>query len=160
MFTISTCPAIKQREYLALDIWNDWLTKGRCTDIMKKKRMMDMDFQTYLDTRGISKYRLSKLSGVPKTTVMDICSGKSSLQKCSAGTIWRLAKALQCTMEEIINEALKRIVPKTDMEKINKIVDETPFLSELQISFYKTMLKERKERILDFSYQKLLKQEC
>lgn len=119
-----------------------------------------MDFQTYLDTRGISKYRLSKLSGVPKTTVMDICSGKSSLQKCSAGTIWRLAKALQCTMEEIINEALKRIVPKTDMEKINKIVDETPFLSELQISFYKTMLKERKERILDFSYQKLLKQEC
>lgn len=58
------------------------------------------------------------------------------------------------------NEALKRIVPKTDMEKINKIVDETPFLSELQISFYKTMLKERKERILDFSYQKLLKQEC
>ncbi len=61
-----------------------------------------MDFQTYLDTRGISKYRLSKLSGVPKTTVMDICSGKSSLQKCSAGTIWRLAKALQCTMEEIM----------------------------------------------------------
>lgn len=39
-----------------------------------------MDFQTYLDTRGISKYRLSKLSGVPKTTVMDICSGKSSLK--------------------------------------------------------------------------------
>ncbi|HIY19420.1 MAG TPA: helix-turn-helix transcriptional regulator [Candidatus Blautia avistercoris] len=50
----------------------------------------------------MSKYRLSKLSGVPKTTVMDICSGKSSLQKCSAGTIWRLAKALQCTMEEIM----------------------------------------------------------
>ena len=61
-----------------------------------------MDFQTSLDTRGISTYRLSKLSGVPKTTVMDICSGKSSLQKCSAGTIWRLAKALQCTMEEIM----------------------------------------------------------
>ena len=57
------------------------------------------------------------------------------------------------------NKALKRILPKIDMEKIDKIVDETPFLSELQISFYKTMLKERKERILDFAYQKLLKRE-
>lgn len=57
------------------------------------------------------------------------------------------------------NKALKRIVPKIDMERINQIVDETPFLSELQISFYKTMLRERKERILDFSYQKFLKRE-
>lgn len=57
------------------------------------------------------------------------------------------------------NKALKRILPKIDMERINQIVDETPFLSELQISFYKTMLKERKERILDFSYQKFLKRE-
>lgn len=57
------------------------------------------------------------------------------------------------------NKALKRILPKIDMERINQIVDETPFLSKLQISFYKTMLKERKERILDFSYQKLLKRE-
>ncbi len=56
------------------------------------------------------------------------------------------------------NEALKRILPKIDMEKICKIVDETPFLSELQASFYKTILKERKKRILDFSYQKLRKQ--
>lgn len=61
-----------------------------------------MDFQTYLDTKGISKYRLSKLSGIPKTTVMDICSGKSSLHKCSAGTIQRLANALQCSMEDIM----------------------------------------------------------
>lgn len=77
--------------------------KGRYTDTMRaEERGIKMDFQTYLDTRGISKYRLSKLSGVPKTTVMDICSGKSSLQKCSAGTIRQLAKALQCTMEDIM----------------------------------------------------------
>lgn len=53
------------------------------------------------------------------------------------------------------NEALKRIVPKINMDKIYAIVDETPFISELQKEFYKTMLRERKERILDFSYQKL-----
>lgn len=57
------------------------------------------------------------------------------------------------------NMALKRIWPKIDMEKIDKIVDETPFISKLQKDFYKTMLRERKERILDFSYQKLCKRE-
>ena len=55
--------------------------------------------------------------------------------------------------------ALKRIVPKIDLTKINAMIDETPFISDLQKEFYKTMLRERKERILDFSYQKLLKYE-
>lgn len=53
------------------------------------------------------------------------------------------------------NKALQRILPRIDMIKINEIVEETPFISDLQKTFYKTMLKERKERILDFSYQKL-----
>ena len=54
------------------------------------------------------------------------------------------------------NKALERILPKINMDKINKVIDETPFISDLQKEFYKTMLRERKERILDFSYQKLL----
>lgn len=33
------------------------------------------------------------------------------------------------------------------------------YISDLQKEFYKTMLRERKERILDFSYQKLHKHE-
>ena len=49
------------------------------------------------------------------------------------------------------NNALKRILHKIDMKKINTIVDETPFISDLQKKFYKTMLAERKERILDHS---------
>ena len=57
------------------------------------------------------------------------------------------------------NKALKRILPRIDMNKIYKIVDETPFISDLQKEFYKTMLRERKEQILDFSYQKLRKRE-
>ena len=57
------------------------------------------------------------------------------------------------------NRALKRILPKIDMEKIDKIIEATPFISDLQKEFYKTILCERKERILDFSYQKLRKRE-
>ena len=54
------------------------------------------------------------------------------------------------------NKALERILPKINMDKINRIIDEPPIISDLQKEFYKTMLRERKERILDFSYQKLL----
>lgn len=57
------------------------------------------------------------------------------------------------------NEALKRILPRIDMGKIDRIIEETPFISNLQKDFYKTMLHERKERILDFSYEKLRKRE-
>lgn len=62
-----------------------------------------MNLQEYLDSRNITKYHLSQISGVPKTTVIDICSGKSSLQKCSALTVQKLAKALGCTMEYIMS---------------------------------------------------------
>lgn len=55
------------------------------------------------------------------------------------------------------NKALRRILPKIDMDQIYKIIDETPFISNLQKSFYKVMLQERKKRILDFSYRKLCK---
>ena len=53
------------------------------------------------------------------------------------------------------NKALKRILPRINMDKIFGIINETPFISDLQKNFYKTMLRERKERILDFSYNKL-----
>lgn len=61
-----------------------------------------MDLQTYLDQRNITKYRLSQMSGVPKSTIMDICSGKSALGRCSANTVHQLAQALGCTMEEML----------------------------------------------------------
>ena len=57
------------------------------------------------------------------------------------------------------NEALKRILPRINMGEIFRIVDETPFISDLQKQFYKAMLRTRKERILDFSMEKLLKRE-
>lgn len=49
------------------------------------------------------------------------------------------------------NEALKRIAPRIDMGMINQIIDDTPYISEVQRSFYKVILKARKERIIDYS---------
>jgi len=61
-----------------------------------------MNLQTYLYQRNMTKYHLSKISGVPKTTIIDICAGRSSIEKCSAKTVYQLAKALECTMEDIM----------------------------------------------------------
>ena len=64
-----------------------------------------MNLQEYLNQQHISKYHLSKISGVPKTTIMDICAGRSDIGSCSARTVQQLAKALNCTMEDIMDMA-------------------------------------------------------
>ncbi len=61
-----------------------------------------MEWQAMLQEKGLSMYRLSKLSGVPKTTVIDICSGRSDIEKCSGKTIRQLAMSLGCTMEAVM----------------------------------------------------------
>lgn len=57
------------------------------------------------------------------------------------------------------NAALRRIVPKIDISKICDMIDATPYISDLQKKFYKTMLSERKEKILDHSLNLLLQKE-
>ena len=61
-----------------------------------------MNLQTMLSKKQMTMYRLSKVSGVAKTTVIDICSGKSSIGGCNADTVLRLSRALGCTMEELM----------------------------------------------------------
>ena len=50
----------------------------------------------------MSIYRLAKESNVPYATCNDIVGGKAQLEKCSAETIYRLAHALQISMEELL----------------------------------------------------------
>ena len=50
----------------------------------------------------MSIYRLAKASEVPYATVNDICNDKVRLEKCSAETIYRLAHALDVSMEELL----------------------------------------------------------
>ena len=60
---------------------------------------------------------------------------------------------------EDCNRALKRITERIDMEQINRLIAETPFISELQKDFYRIILSERKAKILDYSMERLLKKE-
>ena len=55
-----------------------------------------------LEELNMTKYRLSKDSGVPQATINDICSGKAELEKCAAGTLFRLARVLGVSIEDIL----------------------------------------------------------
>ena len=61
-----------------------------------------MVVSSLLARKGITKYKLSKISGVPQTTVTDICSCKAKIENCSGETIYKLAKALGVTMESLV----------------------------------------------------------
>lgn len=57
------------------------------------------------------------------------------------------------------NEALKRIYPRITLPELEKLIDETPFVSILQKKFYLTMLMERREKILQYSLERLKRRE-
>ena len=52
--------------------------------------------------KNITIYRLSKNSGIPYATINDICNNKVNLAKCNAETIYKLAKELDVSMEELL----------------------------------------------------------
>lgn len=49
------------------------------------------------------------------------------------------------------------IIGRIDMDILNKLVEETPMITDTQKDFYKVMLSERKKKILDYSMVLLLK---
>ena len=76
-----------------------------------------MNMQSMLQARNMSMYRLSQISGVPKTTVIDICSGKSDIEGCTARTVMQLSRALGCTMEELMQIDNARYDRETGLPK-------------------------------------------
>ena len=78
---------------------------------------MNMTMQSMLREKNMSMYRLSQISGVPKTTVIDICSGKSDIEGCTAKTVLQLSRALGCTMEELMQIGNSRYDRATGLPK-------------------------------------------
>ena len=67
-----------------------------------------MDINKLLEKQNITKYRLSKISEVPHTTINDICNNRVSIEKCSAETLYKLAKALDVPMEVLVEDAIEQ----------------------------------------------------
>lgn len=61
-----------------------------------------MRLKDYIYERNISVSTLSKQSGLPYSTVSEIVNGKKTLGKCSAETVYKLAKALDSSVENLL----------------------------------------------------------
>lgn len=100
-----------------------------------------MSINEVLAQKNITKYRLWKESGVPQATISDICTGKTSIEKCSAETIYRIARVLNVSMESLIAPAVQhaeeeRRRPSFELFKRNtchmvKDMGDIPFIIQL-----------------------------
>ena len=61
-----------------------------------------MELTNLLRERQLSVYQCAKESGIPYTTLSDIIKGKTQIEKCTAETIYKLAKTLHVPMEDLM----------------------------------------------------------
>jgi len=66
-----------------------------------------MDINELLEQKNMTKYRLSKESGVPHTTINDICNGRVRIENCSAGTLYKLTQVLDVTVEDLVKDRME-----------------------------------------------------
>lgn len=100
-----------------------------------------MTLDEMLQEKKMSKYQLWKKSSVPQATISDICTGKSRIEKCSAETVYQIAKALDVPMEHLVGPAVvnaeaERQRPDFEVFKSNtchllKDMGDIPFLIHL-----------------------------
>ena len=62
-----------------------------------------MTITELLDQKEFTIYKLSKVSGISKTTLFDIFSGKSNILDCRLRVILKLSKALGVSINELVS---------------------------------------------------------
>lgn len=82
------------------------MTLFRSTDIITL--VIVMNINTILKENNMTKYRLAKLSGVPHATLNNICSGQAQIEKCSAETLYKIAKVLNVSIEDLIKDSITK----------------------------------------------------
>lgn len=90
-----------------------------------------------LKEKNISIYQCAKLSGIPYTTLSELVRGKTKIGKCSAEVVYKLAKILNVSMEELMRDSVET---RTDFEifksNVCHLVKDTD-----EIDFIVTVLK-------------------
>lgn len=99
-----------------------------------------MNINEILKEKNMTKYRLAKLSGVPNATLSELCSGKTSIEKCSGETLYRISKALGVSMESLVKEAVLQKEVEKNLEKTYECV--LPQYLQHDLDEYKKGLKE------------------
>jgi len=65
-----------------------------------------MSINDLLNQKNMTKYRLSKASGVSFTTISEITTGKTKIKNCTGETLFKLAKALSVTVEDLLADSM------------------------------------------------------
>ncbi len=98
-----------------------------------------MSINEILNNIGMTKYRLAKLSGIPNATLSELCSGKTSIEKCTSETLYKIAKALNVSMEFLLQDAIQK---KNDNEKMERMYEYAlPGYLQNDLDQYKNGLK-------------------
>lgn len=61
-----------------------------------------------------------------------------------------------CLFPNMINEALIKIYPLIDLKKVFALIEEIDVISDIHKQFYKTMIQNRYDKIIKYSYEKLV----
>ena len=59
--------------------------------------------ESVMERKGLTRYQLAKISGIPWSTLSNICTGKTDFAQCTVGTVRKLANALDLTLEETLD---------------------------------------------------------
>lgn len=84
---------------------------------------MAMTFLDLLSEKKTTVYSLSLTSGVPKTTLADIASGKADIFECSGKTLLAISKSLKVPIEYLLSlerEEAKSLLPPFLLDSINE----------------------------------------
>ena len=66
--------------------------------------MIPMWLSAILEEKSMSTYQCSRKSGIPYTTLLELVKEKTNIEKCSAETVYRLARVLGLSMDELYTQ--------------------------------------------------------
>lgn len=111
-----------------------------------------MSINEILKNTGMTKYRLAKLSGISNATLSELCSGKTSIEKCTSETLYKIAKTLNVSMESLLLDTMQK---KEEIEKMERIYEHAlPQYLQNDLEQYKKGLKD-KASLLDCYWSEL-----
>ena len=100
-----------------------------------------MNINEFLNNIGMTKYRLAKLSGIPHSTLSELCSGKTSIEKCSGETLYKIAKVLNVSIESLLDERM------TALEKEHSYEHGLPSYLQHDLDAYKEAISKKSSLI-------------
>ena len=84
---------------------------------------IDMTFLDLLSEKKTTVYSLSIHSGIPRTTLTDIASGKADILECSGKTLLAISKILNVSIEDLLSlerEEAKTLLPGFLLDSIKE----------------------------------------